>query len=1062
VKRIFEFFAGRHVLATLLTVMILLLGINSLRTLQRDRFPNVDWGWVDISTVYPGASPEDVELNVTNRIEDALKSVSGIKEVDSLSVENASNVYVQLDPSVKDQEKVKANIRDAVGRVTDLPEEVSEAPLITESTSASETIVGVGIVGDRLPYGELREMARELEKKLKAVPGVASVDKLGYRVREIKVEVDPRAIERYQIPLREIIQAIESRNIRLTGGTFESFTSEKNVVTLAEFQDPREVGDVIVRSSFEGPAIRIKDLAVIKDDFEQERNIARVFGRQGIIFGVYKNEDADIIRTVAAIRRMIEEESDRLDGVHGEQQTAGPAGIWEAVRGFFENRRPANEYSYGPATVYISDDISQPVQNSFQIVVKNGLIGLALVLLVLTLFLNLRSAVWVAMGIPVSVLGACFLFPAFGSFLDTVTLTVLVIMIGLIVDDGIIISENIAQLREKGLPPLEAAARGVSEVFFPVLATALTTFMAFAPMFFMKGEIGKVVYVVPLTVGLTLFFSILESTLALPAHLAAGFKRSEGGARRFGARPWFRAVKSFYQKLLLRLLKLRYALVPLFVGVLLGALWYARNNIDFVLFPSKGAERFYLDLELPTGSSLEATKTKFQEVEALIAGLPQEELDSFFSRIGSTDWGSTENSGWVGVNLTPYSQRSRNADQIVEELRGEIEKIEGIERFVFYVDAGGPQVGKPVTLRVIGNDEDRRRALVSEIKAYMATIEGIKDIDSNDDLGKEQIEIKIDYERLARLGLTAADVARTVRVAFDGQVVTSIRGNDEDVGFRVQLAEGARKDLGFLENLAIPNREGRLIKLRAAARLETSPSSLGFRHFDGERVTTIEADVDQDIITSAQATARVMEHFDLDRQWPGLRWLAGGEAEETQKSVIDLIASFTIALLGVYFLLVLLFNSFTQPFMVLLAVPFGVVGVIIAFALHGEHASFLALLGVIGLTGVVVNDSLVLVNHLNNLRRRSSEAALPELVALGTAERLRPIILTTVTTVCGLLPLAYGLGGSDIYMSPMALTMGWGLLFATPATLVLIPCLYMIGWDLRRLLGKAAAGSEPA
>jgi multidrug efflux pump subunit AcrB len=1051
VEKVFRFFTARHILASLITTMVLLLGINAARTLQRDRFPNVDWGWVSVTTLYPGASPQDVELNVTNRIEDELRSVTGIEEIYSLSIENVSNVWMQIDPDAKDPEKIKRNIRDAVGRVTDLPQEVTEAPLIEESTSATESIVGVGIYGD-LPYAELREMARQFEKRLKAVPGVARVVRLGYRDREVRIEVSPQLMERYQIPLREVIDAIEARNIRLTGGTFESFTSEKNVVTLAQFIDPMEVGDVVVRSTFDGPLVRVRDLAEVTLSFEEETLIAGAFGQKAIIWGVFKEEDADIIRTVDAVRRLCAEQDPRLDGAATETR---PEGLGDRLLRALRWQRPPNVYSYGSAHLALSDDISRSVANSFRIVVNNGVLGLAFVLIVLSLFLNLRIAFWVAIGIPVSLAGTMFMLPVFDSFLDTVTLSVMVVVIGIIVDDGIIIAENITRHRETGESPLEAAIGGTSEVFLPVLTTVLTTIVAFAPMFFMEGEIGKVVYVVPLTIILALSFSVIEALFALPAHLARGFER--GGARRGGrlrSHSWFDGLRERYRGFAEWFLRFRYVLVVLFVAALAAALWYGATRLDFVLFPSKGAERFYLNIELPTGSSLAATEAKIREVEEIVAALPVEEMESFYTRIGSTNWGDPENSGFIGVSLTPFNRRERNADQIVESLRAKIDELEGIERFFFEVDTGGPPVGEPIVLRIIGNDSESRRALTQEVKKFLATIPGVKDIDSNDKLGKEQISLQIDYDRLARLGLTVADVARNVRIAYDGQVVTSIRDGEEDVEFRVQLTREARRDLSYLRNLSVPNRQGRLIRLREVAQLETRPSPQGIRHFDGERTTTITAEIDQDLTTSTEATDLVLSQFDLERDWPGLRWLSGGEAEETRDSVISLISTFGLAILGIYFLLVLLFNSYTQPLLVMLAIPFAGIGVVIAFAVHRENPGFLSLMGAIGLTGVVVNDSLVLVNHLNELRRADPDASLLELVARGTSDRLRAIILTTVTTVAGLLPLAYGIGGVDLYMSPMALVMGWGLFFATPLTLVLVPCLYAVGGDLGRLFGR--------
>ena len=1061
-RKIFEFFSKRHILASLFTIMVVLLGLNSLRTLRRDTFPAVDFGEVIIQTVYPGASPEDVELNVTNKIEDELKNITGIRRISSTSLENVSTLDVLIESDVKDMEKVKRDIRDAVSRVSDLPDEVTEAPLVLEIDTSLIPIMEVGITGE-LPYEEMRDIAKSFETKLKEAPGVARLQKQGYRAKEIKVEVDPGAMDRYQIPLRDIIRAVQARNIRATGGTFESFTSEKNVVTLAQFRDPLEVGDVIVRTTFEGPSIRVKNLAIVREDFEDENVISRMEGRKAISFVVYKSEEADIVRTVRAVKELIRTES-------GMGLIGGPATIEVTDRGdrkIFDRIKmflgigtyEQDIYRYGPVRILISNDLSRTVQNRFRITLINGLIGLLLVVVMLSIFLNLRTAFWVAMGIPVAVLGVFFLMPRFGTFLDSISLTALVLLIGIIVDDGIIISENIYRRREMGDSPVEAAVNGTNEVFFPVLTTVLTTFLAFAPMFFMKGMMGKFVFVIPLTISLALFISLFEAVFALPSHLAKGMERSRKGAERESVRKWFEALKTFYAKVAFHLLKVRYLLVVLFIAVLVLALMYAQRNLKFVMFPTKGADRFVVGVEMSTGSSLQATAEKIQELEGFINELPVDELDTFISRIGvSLSGGSGENFGYTLIGLTPFSERKRTVDEIIEWLRPRIEAIEGVEKTTFIVDAGGPPVGKPISIRVTGNDDPMRRQATAEIMEYLAAINGVKDIDSNEKLGKEQIEIKIDYDRLARFGLTVADVAQNVRIAYDGEVVTSMRDGDEDVNFRVQLQERARRDVNYLYNLSIPNAQNRLIKLREVARLETTSGPNALYHYDGERTTTIEADVDQDIITPLGATTLVMTHFsDAADRWPGIRLGVGGEAEESQSSIVELMTTFAIALVGIYFLLVLLFNSYTQPFLVLVSVPFGIVGVIIAFGLHGEALSFLGVMGVIGMIGVVVNDSLVLVNHLNNLRKWNPDWSIRKLVSEGTSHRLRAILLTTLTTVAGLLPLAYGLGGTDLYMQPMALALGYGILFATPLTLVLVPSLYMIGADIGGLFRREKA-----
>jgi multidrug efflux pump subunit AcrB len=712
-------------------------------------------------------------------------------------------------------------------------------------------------------------------------------------------------------------------------------------------------------------------------------------------------------------------------------------------------------FKYGNVEFVHTNDLSVYVQSRFQIVGTNAIIGLVLVLLVLIIFLPRRTAFWVAMGIPVSIMGVFFLLPLFGAFLDILSLTSMILVIGIIVDDGIIISENINRRSELGAAPLEAAVEGTREVFAPVVTTILTTFLVFVPMFFMTGMIGKFVYVIPLVVSLALFISLLESGFALPAHIKRGLEKRAKRAKRALTRSWFNSIRSLYRKICYSLLKLRYPLVVLFIVVLVGSLWYASNYMDFILFPTKAADRILVEIELPAGTSLPATEEKVMEINKIVTELPEEELETFISRIGQSSAGGLgENYAWIGVALTPYSERTRTADEIVEELRLKTDKLEGIEKIVFEVEGGGPPLGRPIDLRVVGSDDEKRKELADQVEQYLSTIDGVKDIGRDDKPGKQQIEIKINYDRLARLGLTVADVARNVRIAYDGEVVTSLRDGDEDVNFRVQLAEIAREDVSYLRNLSIPNQQGRLIKLREVARLETGPGPTAYQHFNGERVTGIVGDVDQDITTPLEVTSAVLEHFDMEEDWPGLKLLVGGEAEESERAVVNLSVTFIIAFLGIYFLLVLLFSSFTQPFLVIVAIPFGIVGVIIAFALHGEPIGFFALIGTIGLAGIVVNDSLVLVSHLNALRKQKPDATILDVVSEGTSNRLRAIILTSITTVCGLLPLAYGIGGMDVWMAPMALALGYGIVFATPLTLVLIPCLYVISNDIRKIFKR--------
>ena len=513
--------------------------------------------------------------------------------------------------------------------------------------------------------------------------------------------------------------------------------------------------------------------------------------------------------------------------------------------------------------------------------------------------------------------------------------------------------------------------------------------------------------------------------------------------------------RELFRVVLQKLLPARYAVIAVFLALIVGAFLYAAKFMDFVLFPTQSADEFYILAELPSGSSLERTEEKVQEVEALIAALPEEELASYTTRIGTHGWynlGENENWALMGVYLTAFAKRDRNADEIVDALRVQTGELEGFDNFTYIIDSGGPPVGRPVQLRIIGSDDRQRRSLADAVIEQLRMVDGVSDIERDDKSGKEQIVVDLDYIRLAEHDLSVADVAKSLRLAYDGEIVTSVRYGDEDVDFRVILEQSARGSAEVLGNLVIPNREGRFVKLQEVADFHIDAGPSNFYHYDNERTITVTANIDKEKTTSLLATAAVLDAIDMQANWPGLRIIVGGETEETQKSMGSLVIAFAIAVVGIYLVLLLLFNSLTQPLVVMFAVPFGLIGVILAFAVHGEAIGFLAMLGVIGLVGIVVNDSLILVNLFNRMRETEPDIPVSTAVVNATKHRLRPILLTSVTTVAGLLPMAYGAGGSDPFSAPMALAMGYGILFATPLTLILLPCLLLVLDDARALV----------
>jgi multidrug efflux pump subunit AcrB len=1024
---IFEFFASRHLLANLLTGMILLIGVATLFSISRDLFPRVELDQVVIRTAFPGATAEDVELNVTNKIEAELVGVTGVDRVYSTSAEDVSVITVALDSGL-DRLKADAtiqDIREATARARNLPRDLPAAPVVSRLRASEIPILEVGLEFEApgRSYAELRERARVIEKKVREIDGVANIELFGFRAREVRIEVSPAALKDYGIPLTEIARAIQARNVRGTAGTLESYTSERNLVTTAQFEHPHEVGEVIVRGNFAGFGVRVKDMAKVRDDYQKEVVRSRINGREMIVFSVKKKESADIIRTVERIRAFM----------RAERESPLFAGI----------------------QVAFSNDLSRYVRASFGVVAGNGLLGFALVIVVLTIFLNFRTSVWVALGIPVSLLGTIAIMPLFGVYLDVITLTAMILVLGIIVDDAIIVSEAIYQEWEGGLSPVAAAVAGVRKVFLPVITTIATTILAFVPMFFIPGEIGKFIFVIPPVLTIALLLSLCESLIALPAHVAHALADPPGDGRKDG-RPgrrtadargnWFEPLRSRFEAWLLRMLSYRRALIGGFCVLLAGSLSYAIVAMPIDIFPSDGAEHFTIYVETAVGTSLEGTADVVVALEELLDELPAVEIDSYFTLVGTRGGLLTQDHlAVVYVNLTPFSARDRRAAEIVEALRPAAEAVAGVERVALDVRDSGPAPEKPVSLRILGAEDKTRRRLARDVAAFLATLPGVTDVDPGLQEGKRQVELRLDYPALARMGLSAAEIARTLRIAYDGEVVTRVQFGEDEIEFRLTMPASAKTDLRTAGELAVSNVQGNLIPLKHVARFQDEPNSVAYiHHFNGERSINVQASTTPDLLDPAAVPALVQERFDL-AQYPGTRIRVEGEAKRQDENIGHGVRTFLLAVAGIYALLVLLFNSFRQPFYVMTAIPFGLTGVIAIFAIHGLPISFMAMLGVISLSGVVVNDSLVLVDHINYLRREHPELALPALVARAASDRLRAILMTTVTTVAGLLPLAYGVGGEDPANAPLALALGWGLLCATPLVLVLVPALYLTG-----------------
>jgi len=1044
-----DFLVRQKKFALVFSLAFIAIGVLSVVGMQRDQFPTVDFEVLSVTTSYPGASPEDVEKSVTNIIEEELLSVSGIKEITSSSREGISSIIVTLEADLKDVTTVKNDVRNAVNRVKAFPEEVTDLPQVIDFNVTEFPVVTLNVDSTSGNFNQARQITDELQVAISRIKGVASVDNPSYLDSEIQIKVNPDKLNKYKMSINEVISAISSRNARFTVGGNNQESLEKNIVILSEFESIDDIKDVVIKSSFDGPVIRLGDIAEVFRGQEEETSITRVNGTKGFVLQVKKQPQADIIRTVKRVRdRVAELKKNIPDDIN----------------------------------IFYTDDSSEAVSNRLDIIIKNGYIGLALVLVVLGVFLSLKTAFWVAVSIPVTLLGTVFGLGLTGNTINLISLSGFILVLGIVVDDSIVIAESIHHYKSKEGNLYKNVVMGLKRVIMPVVTTIISTMLVMSSFFLMSGILGKFIYVLPVVVLFALAISFLEITFALPAHLATNKVEKQ--------KRWFVPVENFYNKCMVRILKWRYLIVPLFIGLLVYSAMFAMKNIPFNLFPSRGATVMFANIEAPNGSSASYTENIVIDIENLIVSEIGDDLKSYTSTIGSY----FTNRADIEIALTPTSDRERPAEDMQEKLKELVKNVEGAEEIRISLLRPGPPQGADIEVTLVSESDAQRALAADRLEEILNSIDGVDNINRNDEIGKPRIETVLDFDEMARLGVDYQSVYRHLRTAFSGSYVTdaTIAGKEEDV--RIYIGENDYTE-NFIKNTAVKNRQGNLIPMSQFSTLREIEGEPDYNHLDGDRsikVTASIADgrprgrptkVDEIINTDDNQSlnvksdeaqlneaeparrgpppskttilAKALKELNASVEYPQVSIITAGGAQESIDSLQDFLRAFVVAIVGIFLLLAILFNSYSQPMLVLAAVPFSLIGVIWAFYFHGEPLSFFALTGSLALMGVIVNDSLVMVSHLNYIRDKSAQLEDKKVwIARGSRDRLRAVVLTTLTTMAGVLPLAYGIGGTDVFLQPMVLALGYGLIFGTFLTLILLPCMYLMNYDFINMLGR--------
>lgn len=1044
-RAIVRFFAKEHLLGNLLTLLIFVFGIYSVIEIRRDIWPGVDFNITTITTLLPGASPEQVEKLVINPIEEAIREVDGLKKVFSTATESTGVSVLQLDPDARDANKTNQDIRQAIDRVDDLPD-AAERPILSVVEAGTLPVIEVTLTAnqeaDPQPTEmEVRDAGRYLSDELSLLRQVSSVNEQGERKKEFLVEAAPELLARRRVPLSSLIQSIQSRNVSVPGGSVKSGDGREVLVrTEAEYPTPESLLETVLLSNEAGFGTKLGDVASVKEQLAEPTLLYRYEGRPSANLIVAKKVNADTYELIEAVKEKAESFAARRVDADG---------------------TPRFNVDY-------SNDLSGYLTTRLNALSSNLIVGLVLVVIVLALFLPWQVTLVVALGIPVALLSTLATAYLLGISLNLISLIGLIIVLGMLVDDAIVVTENIWRHVEMGKDLTTAVVEGAGEVFGAVLASVLTTASAFAPMMFMTGIFGAFVFEIPVMVILALFFSIFEAFIVMPSHFTGWVGPFINTKKAAKSTHWFDGVAERYQAYVKWSLRFRYALAAGVFGFFVATAVVLGISGRFILFPPEGIEAFFIQLEAPTGTTIEKMVELVEPIEQEVAKIPEVDLKDYVTSVGiiqqdQIDPQTRRGSHYaqIRVLLTPQSTRERTANEIIDEVRKRVGEPEEFERISIELVRQGPPQGKPISLNVLGDDFEQMNIVADKLIKELRTYSGVEDVRSSFLPGKDEWQVLPLHQATAMVGLTAAQISQTVRAAFEGIVASSVRELDEEIDIRVRLKPESGYALNQLETLSVGNSLGNLIPLRNIAKFKKETAISSITHLDYRRLVNVSANVDTSLNTPADVVSKIKPKLDeILAAHEGVKIEFGGEDEDTAESMTALARAFIFAAFVIFSLLIITFKNLLQPILILTSIPLGFMGVAYAMLIHGRPFSFMAMLGVIALAGVIVNNAIVFIDFVNSNRKDGQ--GLKESIAEAAKVRLRPIVLTTLTTVCGLLPTAYGeqmqswfgIGGGDPFIVPIALSLGWGLAFGSLLTALVFPAFILILDDIENGMKK--------
>lgn len=1020
-----KFSVKNSVLVNMITIMVVIVGMFTVYEIPKEEMPPVEFGMFWVMVMYPGVSPAEMENLVINKIEEEIADVDGIDFIDSSAQEGKAQLMVRFEPGV-DIDKAWNDFNNEMDKVRDLPEDAEDPWIMRLKMREVNEICDIALGGEFSGNG-IREIAEDLKDKILNVDNVSKVEIWGSRDREVWVEGKKDKLAAYGLTLSDIGNTIRARNMNVPAGTVKLGNVEFLVRTMGEFDTTEEIENLVIRMDENGRSLKVKDVATVKDTLEKNLLMSKLNGNDAVNVMVYKKAEGNIIKVMEDVRKAVADFKEATPGLSAE----------------------------------VRNDGSIDVKQSVSALSSSAVLGIILVFLTLLIFIGWRNAFLAAIGIPFSFLLTIFIMDQLGVTLNNLTLFGLVLVLGMIVDDAIVVLENIHRHMEDGYDKVTAAIKGTQEVMWPVIAAVSTTVAAFMPLLMMEGMMGKFLGVFPVVVSIALGASLFECLIILPSHVSEMAKvKKNNGKRSHG---FYRALVKNYRKAIKWVLGHRGLVTfSVIIALVLSGSAVAFKLIKFEFFPRNEGSTITLNLQTPIGTKIEKTENIVAEVEKHIQNFEySKDIEALVTMVGhfseGNRWVTATSNAQINIDLIDREERNFTNKEIKEKLRPYLDNLSGLYSYKFVINQHGPPMGEDIELRVKGDNLDRLAYIGEIIKDELAKIPGVVEIEDSFKEGKNELKIIPKPEKLAYYGLTVSDVALTIRTASYGSTVSKYRGaGTDEYDIIVKQKEVDIDDLEDIRNLRIRTRQGNIIYLKDIAEFKQEKSLEEIKHRDEKRIITITASNGEyeengktkerktnevtDILIGNKLTGKKGVFSDFGARFPGYELEFGGVAEQQSKSYGSLMMAFLVAILIIYTILATQFKSYMQPLVVMLTIPFAFIGVIIGLILTGYPFSITSMISVVALSGVVVNDSLVLVDFVNREREKGVDRW-NSLINAG-AVRLRPIILTTITTIIGVLPMIFSQSEAARDWKSMAVSIAFGLGFATLLTLFVIPVAY--------------------